>query len=257
VRCAHLFIYRTPLLYTRYNCLPFHHQISSYSPSTYISLRCNKRDTFVCHSITKFHHIVRYSIVSLHRYGLRSLLPTSGQSPITPAGCIRSRTWGRHAQPLICLSHPFRRRWLMAQHDVSERFTHTPLFREYAWLSDAFITGTWVQTAAAFDLRDYGEFLLKLDHQVPPFSSTEYFDAEWRALLGLPNIHALDRTQVATNSKAMSICWTTLLRYQVLDVLLAMRSGTSDMPCLVRPMPTGTQQVEVSVHLIQPPVGYS
>jgi hypothetical protein len=145
----------------------------------------------------------------------------------------------------------------MAQHDASEQFTHTRLFREYTWLSDAFISGTWVQAAGEFDLKDYGEFLLQLDYQVPPFSSTDYSDAEWRALLGLANVHALDATRVAANSKAMSKCWTTLLRYQVLDVLLAMRSGTSDMPCVVRPMPTGTQQVEVSVYSMKPYATYS
>ncbi|KAJ7696646.1 hypothetical protein B0H14DRAFT_2650113 [Mycena olivaceomarginata] len=55
----------------------------------------------------------------------------------------------------------------------------------------------------------------------------------------------------------MSKCWTTLLRYQVLDVLLAMRSGTSDMPCLVRPMPTGTQQVELLTSLSTWPTRFS
>jgi hypothetical protein len=145
----------------------------------------------------------------------------------------------------------------MAQHNASERFTHTRLFREYAWLSDAFLSGTWVQTAEEFDLKDYAKFLLQLDHQVPPFSSTDYSDAEWRALLGLPNVHSLDAPQVSANSKAMSKCWTTLLRYQVLDVLLAMRSGTSDMPCIVGPPPAGTQQVEVSAYSIEPSASYS
>jgi hypothetical protein len=52
-------------------------------------------------------------------------------------------------------------------------------------------------------------------------------------------------------SKAMSKCWTMLLRFQVLDVLLATRSGTSDMPCVVRPAPTGIKQIKVSANLVE------
>lgn len=140
----------------------------------------------------------------------------------------------------------------MAQHDAFKRFTHTRLFREYTWLSDAFLSGNWVQVASDVGgLKDYAKFLLQLDHQVPLHSSTDYSDAEFRALLGLTNVHGLDANRVASNSKSMSKCWTILLRFQVLDVLLATMSGTSEMPCLVRPMPTGTQQVDVSPRSIK------
>ncbi|KAJ7857963.1 hypothetical protein B0H14DRAFT_3447660 [Mycena olivaceomarginata] len=35
----------------------------------------------------------------------------------------------------------------MAQLNTSEQFTHMRLFREYLWLSDAFISGSWVEAA--------------------------------------------------------------------------------------------------------------
>ncbi|KAJ7801009.1 hypothetical protein B0H14DRAFT_2615699 [Mycena olivaceomarginata] len=43
--------------------------------------------------------------------------------------------------------------------------------------------------------------------------------------LGLENAYNMVRDQVAANSKAVSKTWTTLLRFQVLDVLLATRWG--------------------------------
>ncbi|KAJ7301296.1 hypothetical protein DFH08DRAFT_827698 [Mycena albidolilacea] len=138
----------------------------------------------------------------------------------------------------------------MAQASVPERFTHTRLFREYSWLSEAFLSGTWVEAASETKgLKSYGEFLLNLDHQVPLATSIMYSDSEWRALLGLDNICSVDRDQVGTNSRAMAKCWTTLLRFQVLDVLLAAKYGTSDMPCVVHPMPSGTKQAELLTSL--------
>ncbi|KAJ7865743.1 hypothetical protein B0H14DRAFT_3442775 [Mycena olivaceomarginata] len=90
----------------------------------------------------------------------------------------------------------------MAQLNASERFTHTRLFREYPWLSDVFTSGSWVEAASDVDgLKDYADFLLQLDHRVPPVSSTDYSDAEGRALLGLPNVYELDETRVSANSK--------------------------------------------------------
>ncbi|KAJ7852323.1 hypothetical protein B0H14DRAFT_2580938 [Mycena olivaceomarginata] len=119
----------------------------------------------------------------------------------------------------------------MAQPNVPERFTHTRLFREYSWLSDVFLSGTWVEAASeTAGLKSYGEFLLKLDHQVPLYTSIMYSDSEWRALLGLDNVHFVERDQV-------------------LDVLLAAKYGTSDMPCIVHPMPSGTKQAELLTSL--------
>ncbi|KAJ7851422.1 hypothetical protein B0H14DRAFT_2581447 [Mycena olivaceomarginata] len=67
----------------------------------------------------------------------------------------------------------------------------------------------------------HAQFLVKLDRRVPPVNSTEYSDAENRALLGLDNAYKVARAQVAANSKAVSKTWTMLLRFQVLDVFLA------------------------------------
>jgi hypothetical protein len=140
----------------------------------------------------------------------------------------------------------------MASPPLLERFTHTPLFREYPWLSDAFISGSWVEAASDVDgLKDYATFLVELDLRVPPANSTAHSDAECRTLLGQDNAYQMVRAQVAANSKAVSQTWTTLLRFQVFDVLLATRWGTSDMPCVVRPAPTGIKQLEVSDHAVQ------
>ncbi|KAJ7311792.1 hypothetical protein DFH08DRAFT_822550 [Mycena albidolilacea] len=112
-----------------------------------------------------------------------------------------------------------------------ERFTHTQLFREYPWLSDAFVCDNWFEAATAVKgLTDYASFLVELDQRVPPANSTAHCDAEFRALLGLDNVYHMVRDQVAANSKAVAQTWTTLLRFQVLDVLLAMRWGISDTP---------------------------
>jgi hypothetical protein len=133
----------------------------------------------------------------------------------------------------------------------AERFTLTPLFREYPWHSDTFIFNRWLHEACEFKgLRPFAEFLARLDEQVPLASSTEFSDAETRTLLGLPNNYSLHRSQVAPNCRAMSKCWTTMLRFQTLDVLLATRTGTSDMPCEVRPAPTGAKQSEVGVSVL-------
>lgn len=129
----------------------------------------------------------------------------------------------------------------------AERFTHTPLFRHYPWRSDAFVLDRWEQEAREVEgLKAFADFLARLDQQLPPAQSPVYSHSEIRALLGLPNLHNLQRPQVASNSGAMSKCWTTLLRFQTLDVLLATRLGTSDMPCEVHPVPTGSKQTEVS-----------
>ncbi|KAJ7724345.1 hypothetical protein B0H14DRAFT_3519648 [Mycena olivaceomarginata] len=138
----------------------------------------------------------------------------------------------------------------MALQTFPERFTHTPLFREYPWLSDAFLSGRWLEAAThGGGFKDYAEFLVQLDQRVPPVNSTEYSDAEGRALLGLDNAYKVVRAQVAANSKAVSKTWTTLLRFQVLDVLLAMKWGISDMPCAVYPAPTGIKQLELLTSL--------
>ncbi|KAJ7870658.1 hypothetical protein B0H14DRAFT_3440010 [Mycena olivaceomarginata] len=138
----------------------------------------------------------------------------------------------------------------MALQTFPERFTHTPLFREYPWLSDAFLSGRWLEAAThGGGFKDYAEFLVQLDQRVPPANSTEYSDAEGRALLGLDNAYKVVRAQVAANSKAVSKTWTTLLRFQVLDVLLAMKWGISDMPCAVYPAPTGIKQLELLTSL--------
>ncbi|KAJ7804036.1 hypothetical protein B0H14DRAFT_3486788 [Mycena olivaceomarginata] len=78
----------------------------------------------------------------------------------------------------------------MALQTFPERFTHTPLFREYPWLSDAFLSGRWLEAAThGGGFKDYAEFLVQLDQRVPPANSTEYSDAEGRALLGLDNAY--------------------------------------------------------------------
>jgi hypothetical protein len=117
-------------------------------------------------------------------------------------------------------------------------------------MSDAFIFGSWVEAGVAYGLKDYATFLHDLDQRVPPANSTAHSDAECRALLGLDNAYNMVRDQVAPNSKAVSKTWTTLLRFQVLDVLLATKWGTSDVPCVVGPAPTGLKQNEVRVPLL-------
>ncbi|KAJ7862954.1 hypothetical protein B0H14DRAFT_2575178 [Mycena olivaceomarginata] len=106
-----------------------------------------------------------------------------------------------------------------------ERFTHTQLFRDYSWLSDAFLSGTWVEAATETKgLKSYGEFLLNLDHQVPLATSVMYSDSEWRALLGLDNIYAVERDQVGTNSRAMAKCWTTVAEIPGVGCLISRRN---------------------------------
>ncbi|KAJ7813788.1 hypothetical protein B0H14DRAFT_3477564 [Mycena olivaceomarginata] len=84
----------------------------------------------------------------------------------------------------------------MALPPPAERFMLTPLFREYPWRSDAFIFNRWLHEACEFKgLRPFAEFLARLDEQVPLASSTEFSDAETRALLGLPNNYSLHRSQ--------------------------------------------------------------
>ncbi|KAJ7833589.1 hypothetical protein B0H14DRAFT_2591345 [Mycena olivaceomarginata] len=86
-------------------------------------------------------------------------------------------------EPHICLSHPLQRRWLMAQLNTSEWFTHTRLFREYLWLSNVFISGSCVEAASDVDgLKDYADFLLQLDHRVPPEFSTRVWQFECSSL---------------------------------------------------------------------------
>ncbi|KAJ7833515.1 hypothetical protein B0H14DRAFT_2591419 [Mycena olivaceomarginata] len=79
----------------------------------------------------------------------------------------------------------------MALPVLGERFTHTPLFRQYPWRSDSFIFDRWEQDAGEVEgLRAFAEFLARLD-----------------------------------------------------------QLGTSDMPCEIHPVPTGTKQTELLASL--------
>ncbi|KAJ7662041.1 hypothetical protein DFH06DRAFT_1325365 [Mycena polygramma] len=120
-------------------------------------------------------------------------------------------------------------------------FTRSPLFRDYPWRSDSFIDGTWANDASKVDqFKNFAKFLEKLDQNAfPRADSLDYDKATLRALLGLPNVHNIQVQGIGLNSKAVYACWTTLLRFQVLDLLLSVRNGVSDVPSPVCPPPTG------------------
>ncbi|KAJ7606592.1 hypothetical protein DFH06DRAFT_1347973 [Mycena polygramma] len=120
-------------------------------------------------------------------------------------------------------------------------FTRSPLFHDYPWRSDSFIDGTWANDASKVDqFKNFAKFLEKLDQNAfPRADSLDYDKATLRALLGLPNVHNIQVQGIGLNSKAVYACWTTLLRFQVLDLLLSVRNGVSDVPSPVCPPPTG------------------
>ncbi|KAJ7819230.1 hypothetical protein B0H13DRAFT_2378473 [Mycena leptocephala] len=126
-----------------------------------------------------------------------------------------------------------------------DRFTRTPLFLNYCWRSDAFINHTWAEAAADLEgINHFSKFLQKLDiDEFPRMESMDLDNAIFRAHLGLENQFG----EVATtfNSKASYACWTTLLRFQVLDLLLSMTYGVSDAPCIIAPPPTGSSATDL------------
>ncbi|KAJ7166904.1 hypothetical protein C8R46DRAFT_1034882 [Mycena filopes] len=137
--------------------------------------------------------------------------------------------------------------WL-ALHDAVRRLTATPVFRNYQWRSEAFITDTWRMAKVDEAITKFFDTLLRLDQEGFPPDSLTLDDATFRAHLGLPSsCNVTIDPEKGYNSKAAGAFWISLLRFQVLDLLLSMTHGVSDTPSPKEPPPTATGPVSVVV----------
>ncbi|KAJ7166914.1 hypothetical protein C8R46DRAFT_1034891 [Mycena filopes] len=88
--------------------------------------------------------------------------------------------------------------------------------------------------------------LLRLDQEGFPPDSLNLDDATFRAHLGLPNsCNVTIDPEKGYNSKAAGAFWISLLRFQVLDLLLSMAHGVSDTPSPKEAPPTATGPVSL------------
>ncbi|KAJ6474999.1 hypothetical protein C8R45DRAFT_1103121 [Mycena sanguinolenta] len=113
--------------------------------------------------------------------------------------------------------------------DDQPRITLTPVFRGYQWRSEAFVRGTWRMC----DLKGHEGFITDLiridDNGVPP-NDMHGSNPDFRAFLGLRNCLGIVVTNTSRyNSKAAGSFAITMLRFQVLDLLL---SALPDGACL-------------------------
>ncbi|KAJ7658373.1 hypothetical protein DFH06DRAFT_1131363 [Mycena polygramma] len=121
--------------------------------------------------------------------------------------------------------------------------TASPAFRQYQWRSDPFIKNTWQDAKLDGIYAKFRRTLIWLDSEGFPLDTGNLDNATFRAHLGLPNSYniEIDYKQGYT-TKAAGAFWTSLLRFQVLDLLLSVDSeyGVSDLPSPSEPPPAGT-----------------
>ncbi|KAJ7432484.1 hypothetical protein B0H11DRAFT_2260558 [Mycena galericulata] len=119
----------------------------------------------------------------------------------------------------------------------SDRITLSPLFQTYQWRSRGIIENTWIDDEPIQGFEEFFETLKLLD--TTPFlpkSSDEL--AMFRAHLGLPNVFNYQITEnTSYQTKAASVCWITLLRFQALDLLISLANGSSSVPSPGKPAP--------------------
>ncbi|KAJ7166923.1 hypothetical protein C8R46DRAFT_1219300 [Mycena filopes] len=120
------------------------------------------------------------------------------------------------------------------------------VFRNYQWRSEAFITDTWRMAKVDEAITKFFDTLLRLDQEGFPPDSLTLDDATFRAHLGLPSsCNVTIDPEKGYNSKAAGAFWISLLRFQVLDLLLSMTHGVSDTPSPKEPPPTATGPVSL------------
>ncbi|KAJ7177758.1 hypothetical protein C8R46DRAFT_1029362 [Mycena filopes] len=128
--------------------------------------------------------------------------------------------------------------------DTDPRLTATPTFRGYQWRSDAFVNDTWRSVEVDEATTKFFDTLLRLDREGFPPDSLNMDHATLRAHLGLPNYYNVQiDPESGYTSKGAGAFWISLLRFQVLDLLLSMAHGVSDTPSPIEPPPTATGSV--------------
>lgn len=110
-----------------------------------------------------------------------------------------------------------------------DRLTLTPLFLQYPWRSHQFVEDTWSHDPPAEGLEAFTKTLKQLDTAAYPPDTPEY--GMFRAHLQLPTVtnHKVTDETISTSNAAYA-CWITLLRFQVLDLLLSLTYGVSKSP---------------------------
>ncbi|KAJ6497209.1 hypothetical protein C8R47DRAFT_1212746 [Mycena vitilis] len=121
--------------------------------------------------------------------------------------------------------------------------TASPAFRQYQWRSDPFVKNTWQDATLDGAYAKFRRTLIWLDSEGFPLDTGNLDNATFRAHLGLPNSYNIEIDyQKGYTTKAAGAFWTSLLRFQVLDLLLSVDSeyGVSDLPSPSEPPPVGT-----------------
>ncbi|KAJ7038489.1 hypothetical protein C8F04DRAFT_1255770 [Mycena alexandri] len=125
--------------------------------------------------------------------------------------------------------------------DEDPRLTATPAFREYQWRSETMRKNTWTLAKVDEATAKFFQTLVQLDREGFPKDSLNIDHATFRAHLGLPNCYNIKIDyQTGYTTKAAGAFWTSLLRFQVLDLLLSLAHGASDAPSPKEPPPNGT-----------------
>ncbi|KAJ7038523.1 hypothetical protein C8F04DRAFT_1179542 [Mycena alexandri] len=183
-----------------------------------------------------------------------SVSPPPRQSPVTsvsprspPLPLLQPRS---AAADRICATAPCRvghdhppsqMAALQFRTDEDPRLTATPVFRDYQWRSDAFRTDSWRLAQVDQAIMKFFQTLVRLDQDGFPRDTMNLDHATFRAHLGLPNCysHKIDEQRGYT-TKAANAFWTSLLRFQVLDLLLSEAHGVSNAPSPKEPPPPGS-----------------
>ncbi|KAJ7603606.1 hypothetical protein DFH06DRAFT_1350064 [Mycena polygramma] len=115
-----------------------------------------------------------------------------------------------------------------------ERFTQSILFRNFPWYSKHLAEDTW-RDAELNGQNDFLQTMKRIDTEGYPPINYKVDDREFRDLLSLSSF---DFSSQAAPSTAAYACWTTLLRFQILDLFLSMY-GVSTEVTPKRPPPQG------------------
>ncbi|KAJ7033334.1 hypothetical protein C8F04DRAFT_1184318 [Mycena alexandri] len=125
--------------------------------------------------------------------------------------------------------------------DDDPRLTATPTFRGYQWRSEAFRNNSWRLVKVDQATTKFFETLVRLDTEGFPKDSLDWDHATFRAHLGLPNSYGIKiDDQKGYTTKAAGAFWTSLLRFQVLDLLLSLAYGVSSSRSPKELPPNGT-----------------
>ncbi|KAJ7755944.1 hypothetical protein B0H16DRAFT_1458464 [Mycena metata] len=132
------------------------------------------------------------------------------------------------------------------------RVTLTPFLRGFQWRSDALINDTWHNIRADDIPLDFIEHMKRLDTQEYPAVHPGINTVTLRALYGLPNSTEAVKPIPGDRSIPARRCWTTLLRFQVLDLLISLNSGVSEILSAKAPLPIESTAVESSQPILGP-----